>query len=141
MRFDSLDEWLDSLAESEEFDRLEQLQDRIAVLLNKRRDHRDLANNVLLVAQGNDHPALFKSHLYTQEIYWVSGVAPQLPLRCMAKVRYRQKDQPCALSHSPEQGYRVDFDSPQRAITPGQSVVFYQHDLCLGGGVIEQTGR
>jgi tRNA-specific 2-thiouridylase len=101
---------------------------------------KDLANNVLLVAQGNDHPALFKSHLYTQEIYWVAGVAPELPLRCMAKVRYRQKDQPCALHHSPEQGYRVDFDSPQRAITPGQSVVFYQHDLCLGGGVIEQTG-
>ena len=102
---------------------------------------KDLSNNVLLVAQGNDHPALFKSHLYCQEIYWVSGTTPQLPLSCMAKVRYRQADQPCVLSHSLEQGYRVDFDSPQRAITPGQSVVFYQHDRCLGGGVIEQTGH
>lgn len=102
---------------------------------------KDLINNVLLVAQGNDHPALFKSYLCASEIFWVAGAAPQLPLRCMAKVRYRQNDQPCALSYSPEQGYRVDFDSPQRAVTPGQSVVFYQHDLCLGGGVIEQTGR
>jgi tRNA-specific 2-thiouridylase len=101
---------------------------------------KDLVNNVLLVAQGNDHPALFKSHLYAKDIYWVAGVAPELPLQCMAKVRYRQKDQSCTLTHSPEQGYRVDFDAPQRAITPGQSVVFYQQDRCLGGGVIEQTG-
>jgi tRNA-specific 2-thiouridylase len=100
---------------------------------------KDLANNILLVAQGNDHPALFKTHLYAQDIFWVAGAAPELPLRCMAKVRYRQKDQPCTLTHSSGQGYRVDFDSPQRAITPGQSVVFYLQDRCLGGGVIEQT--
>jgi tRNA-uridine 2-sulfurtransferase len=70
----------------------------------------------------------------------VAGVPPPLPLHCAAKVRYRQQDQSCTLSHSSEQGYRVDFEIPQRAITPGQSVVFYQDACCLGGGVIERTG-
>tara|TARA_R110002072_G_scaffold2011_16_gene17070 strand:- start:7158 stop:8255 length:1098 start_codon:yes stop_codon:yes gene_type:complete len=101
---------------------------------------KDLSSNILYVAQGNDHPALFRSQLFTREVYWVAGEAPELPLRCMAKVRYRQQDQACILTGSPEGGYRVEFDSPQRAITPGQSVVFYLRDRCLGGGVIEQTG-
>ena len=101
---------------------------------------KDLARNVLLVAQGNDHPALFKSSLTVTEIYWVSEEAPPLPLSCAAKVRYRQADQACTLSGSAPCGYRVDFDKLQRAITPGQSVVFYQNDRCLGGGVIAQTG-
>ncbi len=101
---------------------------------------KDLDNNVLLVAQGNDHPALFRAHLYTRDIYWVAGAPPALPLRCTAKVRYRQSDQACTLSRSADHGYRVDFDLPQRAVTPGQSVVFYQSERCLGGGVIEQTG-
>lgn len=100
---------------------------------------KDLARNVLLVAQGNEHPALFKTSLRTGEIFWVAGLAPQVPLVCTAKIRYRQADQPCTLSQHPQGGYRVEFDTPQRAITPGQSVVFYNHDLCLGGGVIEQT--
>jgi tRNA-specific 2-thiouridylase len=97
---------------------------------------KDLDNNVLLVAQGNDHPALFKSTLYASEIHWISGVVPALPLTCMAKTRYRQPDQACMINiHS--SGFVVSFEQPQRAITPGQSVVFYQEDLCLGGGVIE----
>ena len=99
---------------------------------------KDLDNNVLLVAQGNEHPALFKNSLSTGEIYWVAGQRPTLPLQCKAKVRYRQEDQACTLQPLGE-GYRVDFEQPQRAVTPGQSVVFYQDDVCLGGGVIEQT--
>jgi tRNA-specific 2-thiouridylase len=99
---------------------------------------KDLDNNVLLVAQGNDHPALFKSQLETGEVYWVAGEPPQLPLACKAKVRYRQPDQACTVSATAA-GYRVDFDQPQRAITPGQSVVFYLGEHCLGGGVIERT--
>ncbi len=99
---------------------------------------KDLTDNRLLVAQGNDHPALFKKSLTTTDIYWVSGQAPALPAQCHAKVRYRQPDQPCTVSHDGD-GYRVDFEQPQRAVTPGQSVVFYQGDICLGGGVIEQT--
>ncbi|MEZ5501974.1 MAG: aminomethyltransferase beta-barrel domain-containing protein, partial [Halioglobus sp.] len=100
---------------------------------------KDLERNVLLVAQGNDHPALFKSSLRAGELFWVAGESPQLPLHCTAKVRYRQADQACVLSRPAEGGYRVDFAAPQRAITPGQSVVFYQDECCLGGGVIERT--
>lgn len=97
---------------------------------------KDLENNVLLVAQGNEHPALFKSILQTGEIFWVSNDPVTSTLRCKAKTRYRQADQDCVL-HPIDSGYRVEFDAPQRAITPGQSVVFYQGELCLGGGVIE----
>jgi tRNA-specific 2-thiouridylase len=100
---------------------------------------KDLENNVLLVAQGNDHPALYKSGLRVGEIFWVAGEPPVLPLKCAAKVRYRQADQDCLLQTLKHGGYRVTFSAPQRAITPGQSVVFYQGDLCLGGGVIEHT--
>jgi tRNA-specific 2-thiouridylase len=101
---------------------------------------KDLDHNVLLVAQGNDHPALFKTHLYARNIFWVAGEEPSLPLHCTAKVRYRQQDQSCILTHCTQHGYRVDFATPQRAITPGQSVVFYLDERCLGGGVIELTG-
>ena len=95
-----------------------------------------LTRNVLLVAQGKNHPALFKTTLYANDIFWISGQSPDLPLRCTAKIRYRQADQDCWLEEHPE-GFRVRFDDPQRAITPGQSVVFYQSEQCLGGGVIE----
>ncbi|MEH6568935.1 MAG: tRNA 2-thiouridine(34) synthase MnmA [Halioglobus sp.] len=99
---------------------------------------KDLDKNVLLVAQGNDHPALFKNALNTGEIFWVSEQPITSELHCMAKTRYRQPDQACTL-HPTENGYRVEFKDPQRAITPGQSVVFYDGELCLGGGVIETT--
>jgi tRNA-specific 2-thiouridylase len=99
---------------------------------------KDLDNNILLVAQGNEHPALFKSALYTGEILWIAGYEPELPLGCCAKVRYRQADQACKVQRQGE-GYEVVFEKPQRAVTPGQSVVFYQGERCLGGGVIERT--
>jgi len=97
---------------------------------------KDLQHNVLLVAQGNEHPALFTSTLYTASSTWVSGEAPVMPLACCAKVRYRQADQPCTV-HADGDRYRVEFATPQRAVTPGQSVVFYEGERCLGGGVIE----
>jgi tRNA-specific 2-thiouridylase len=100
---------------------------------------KDLERNVLLVAQGNDHPALFSSTLFADRIFWVAGSEPSLPLRCTAKVRYRQADQACTLERAPDGRYKVDFDTPQRAVTPGQSVVFYRDDVCLGGGVIEEA--
>jgi len=88
--------------------------------------------------QGADHPLLFSDGLHTRHVDWVAGTPPALPLRCQAKTRYRQPDQPCEVRPHAD-GYRVLFDRPQRAITPGQSVVFYQEDLCLGGGIIEQS--
>jgi tRNA-specific 2-thiouridylase len=97
---------------------------------------KDLPNNLLLVAQGNHHPALFKRTLATSLIHWVAGESPALPLRCSAKIRYRQSDQAC-LVEPVARGYRVIFDEAQRAVTPGQSIVLYLGERCLGGGVIE----
>ncbi|UAW99893.1 tRNA 2-thiouridine(34) synthase MnmA [Halopseudomonas nanhaiensis] len=97
---------------------------------------KDLERNVLIVGQGNAHPWLFADALEVSEIFWVNDLQDALPLRLTAKVRYRQPDQACTLEHS-ERGYLIRFDEPQRAVTPGQSVVLYQNDVCLGGGVIE----
>ncbi|MFT7288845.1 MAG: tRNA-specific 2-thiouridylase [Halieaceae bacterium] len=99
---------------------------------------KDLGRNVLMVAQGNEHPALYSHELQASEILWISGSAPAFPLRCAAKVRYRQADQQCTL-YADHDRYRVRFEEPQRAVTPGQSVVFYAGAHCLGGGVIEST--
>ncbi|KGE03505.1 tRNA 2-thiouridine(34) synthase MnmA [Pseudohaliea rubra] len=98
---------------------------------------KNLDTNELLVAQGNDHPALFKQSLWTGAPTWVSDETPSLPLRCAAKIRYRQQDQACTV-HSEGEGLRVVFDAPQRAVTPGQSAVFYRDDRCLGGAIIER---
>jgi tRNA-specific 2-thiouridylase len=97
---------------------------------------KDLDRNVLVVGQGNDHPWLFSSALECSLIYWVNPMDIQEPLRLTAKVRYRQPDQDCTLEPV-EGGWLLRFDEPQRAVTPGQSIVFYQGEVCLGGGVIE----
>ena len=100
---------------------------------------KDLERNVLVVGQGNNHPWLFAEALQATEIFWVNPIDLSTPRRLTAKVRYRQADQACVLSHDPQHGYRVVFDDPQRAVTPGQSVVFYDGEVCLGGGVIERA--
>ena len=97
---------------------------------------KDLDRNVLVVGQGNDHPWLFSRALECSLIYWVNPMDIQEPLRLTAKVRYRQPDQDCTLEPV-EGGWLIRFDEPQRAVTPGQSIVFYQGEVCLGGGVIE----
>ena len=97
---------------------------------------KQVTDNALVVAQGNEHPALFKTQLSATDVIWVSGEPPALPLNCHAKIRYRQTDQPCVVSASGAQ-LEVTFATPQRAVTPGQSVVFYEQDICLGGGIIE----
>jgi len=105
---------------------------------------KDLTNNELIVGQGNENPRLFTTSLTTTQLDWVDGKGPSTPCRCKAKTRYRQPDQDCVITkNSVDNGnnynYNVTFDTPQRAVTPGQSVVFYQADSCLGGGIIEST--
>ncbi|TWI53133.1 tRNA-specific 2-thiouridylase [Pseudomonas duriflava] len=99
---------------------------------------KDLNRNVLVVGQGNEHPWLYSKALTVNTMYWVNPIDLAQPRALKAKVRYRQQDQACIL-HQTESGYRVVFETPQRAVTPGQSVVFYENDICLGGGVIEQA--
>ncbi len=98
---------------------------------------KDLERNVLIVGQGNNNPLLFSRALSADAIYWING-EPELPAGLTAKVRYRQGDQNCRLQKNESGHYLVVFDEPQRAVTPGQSVVFYQDDICLGGGIIDQ---
>lgn len=98
--------------------------------------HKDLARNVLIVGQGHDHPGLFKQELECRQLHWVAGEPPSLDTTCSAKIRYRQSEQSCELILLANDHYRVIFAEPQRAVTLGQSIVFYQGDVCLGGGII-----
>lgn len=105
---------------------------------------KELHKNQLIVVQGKDHPLLYSNQLTASSLHWVSGQAPTYPLRCKAKIRYRQADQDCIISEinaaqntESEASCMVEFDTSQFAITPGQSVVFYQDEVCLGGGIID----
>jgi tRNA-uridine 2-sulfurtransferase len=99
--------------------------------------HKDLANNVLYVGQGREHPWLFASRLRASRLSWVSGHPPAAGARLGAKVRYRQPDQACRVTTVDGNGLWLEFEQPQRAVTPGQSVVLYDGANCLGGGVID----
>jgi len=92
--------------------------------------------NTLTVAQGIDHPALFAHSLVANKNHWISGKTPSSPLSCTAKIRYRQEDSPCEVTMVGPDKLSVHFEKPQRAITPGQSIVFYDEATCLGGAVI-----
>ncbi len=100
---------------------------------------KDLTNNVLSVVQGHDHPALFSQFVFVHDLHWVSGKPPASEFKCRAKSRYRQADQACTVETLNDKQIFVSFNDPQRAITPGQSMVLYDDDVCLGGGVIERT--
>lgn len=100
---------------------------------------KDPASNTLVVAQG-EHPLLYSDELTATRLNWIAlPPAPGETLRCRAKTRYRQPDQDCVLAVDGEDRCRVVFDQPQRAVTPGQSVVFYRGEECLGGGIIEHA--
>jgi tRNA-specific 2-thiouridylase len=100
---------------------------------------KDLNTNTLIVGQGLEHPLLFTNNLVASEIHWINGAPANGTLECYAKTRYRQPDQLCNLTVDDNGKCHVKFDKPQRAVTPGQSVVFYLNDHCLGGGVIDEA--
>ncbi|MBV1876098.1 MAG: tRNA 2-thiouridine(34) synthase MnmA [Pseudomonadales bacterium] len=113
---------------------------------------KNVETNVLYVAQGNNHPALFSQAMSIKKIEWIDGSGPEfsvdanngtaqldnISIPIQVKVRYRQADQQARLSKT-DDGYQVVFDSPQRAVTPGQWACFYEGDICLGGGIIENV--
>jgi len=98
---------------------------------------KDITRNVVYIEQGEDHPALYRSTLKATDLSWVKGEPPAaLPFSCQAKIRYRQADQDCVIQKIDRDEVVVSFSLPQRSITPGQSIVFYQGSLCLGGAII-----
>lgn len=95
-----------------------------------------LDRNALIVVQGRDHPALYSTSLICEQLHWVNEQPPAFPFACTAKIRYRQIEAPCNIMLNIENKLHVEFEQAQWAITPGQSVVFYQGARCLGGGII-----
>ena len=98
---------------------------------------KDLARNVLIVVQGHDHPLLLSDRLTARELSWIAGTPPDPARSYTAKTRYRQQDAPCHIETLTGDKLTLRFDTPQWAVTPGQSVVLYDGDVCLGGGIIE----
>lgn len=104
---------------------------------------KDLERNILYVVQGDKHPSLYSTSLIASGVNWIAGAdkLPEGPFHCTAKFRYRQPDQGVTLTKRPDGTVHVAFDQPQKAITPGQAVVFYQGEECLGGGTIEAPAK
>lgn len=98
---------------------------------------KQIETNILVVAQGHHHPLLYKSTCSIGDLHWVGRPKIDLPYSCSAKIRYRQQDEACNIISIDGSMAVVEFENPQRAITPGQALVFYQRDICLGGGTIE----
>ena len=98
---------------------------------------KDIKSNTLIVCQGENHPALFTNTLIADEATWIS-YAPELPLECAAKIRYRGESVPCRIKQDGDQ-LVVTFHEKVRAAAPGQSVVFYKDGECLGGAVIQEA--
>jgi tRNA-specific 2-thiouridylase len=104
---------------------------------------KDLERNVLHVVQGHDHPALLSDQLQAQDVSWVAGEPPQEKPQGAhfgAKTRYRQPDAPCRYTATAH-GFELSFQAAQWAVTPGQSAVLYDGEVCLGGGVISASSQ
>jgi len=101
---------------------------------------KDVNAGIVYIEQGADHPALYADELIADQLTWVNQPPGSLPFCCNAKIRYRQSDQFCKIESIENGRARVSFQQPQRAITPGQSIVFYDNAVCLGGGVIQEAG-
>jgi tRNA-specific 2-thiouridylase len=102
---------------------------------------KDMTRNVLIVGQGANHPRLYSTGLIANQLHWVDRIGPSSPMKCSVKTRYRQQDIACTLTPEPDGTVHVIFDEPQKAVTPGQSAVFYLNEVCLGGGIIESYIR
>jgi len=100
---------------------------------------KDVANNILYVDQGHDGPWLQSRTLWSEPVHWIAGAPPATRFSCTAQTRYRQPDEECEVRVRKDGGVEVRFARAQRAVTPGQSLVLYAGDACLGGGVIERT--
>jgi tRNA-uridine 2-sulfurtransferase len=102
---------------------------------------KDVLKNEVILAQGEQHPALFSHSLVATDISWVNELNLKLPYKCKSKVRYRQPDQDCVITKIEGDVITVEFPDAQRAITQKQSVVFYADDICLGGAIINDVGE
>ena len=99
---------------------------------------KNMLNNTLIVVQGKQHPRLFSKALRASKLHWIERV-PAAPFSCRAKIRYRQTDQECRIRWLEDDQCEVEFEQLQRAVTPGQSIVFYLDQVCLGGSVIDSA--
>ncbi|MDB5054585.1 MAG: mnmA [Bacilli bacterium] len=102
---------------------------------------KDLAKNILYVVQGDLDKSLYSTGLQAININWINTIKPSGTFSCMAKFRYRQPDQAVRVTLEDDGSAVVLFEQPQKAITPGQSVVFYESEVCLGGGIIDQITK
>ncbi|MGG3742833.1 tRNA 2-thiouridine(34) synthase MnmA [Paenibacillus chibensis] len=104
---------------------------------------KDLEQNILYVVQGDKHPSLYSTGLMATNVNWIAGEGnvPNGPFNCTAKFRYRQPDQEVTLEWLEDGNVHVQFANQQKAITPGQAVVFYQGETCLGGGIIDKVEK
>ena len=126
------------------------LGQRKGLLIGGTKDHgdepwyvvdKDVPNNTLIVGQGANHPRLFSKGLIANQLHWVDRIALTETTRMTVKTRYRQHDIDCVVEPTENDCVKVIFDEPQKAVTPGQSAVFYQGNVCLGGGIIESYIR
>lgn len=97
---------------------------------------KDFENNILIVSQGIEHPSLYHKRLKANSLHWIEGCAPKSVENLTAKIRYRQQDQECVIMNINDDTCDIEFAEPQFAIAPGQSIVFYDGNICLGGGII-----
>lgn len=103
---------------------------------------KDLEQNILYVVQGESHPSLYSESLVASGLNWVLPTEVRsAPIKCTAKFRYRQPDQGVTVTMQPDGTALVVFDKPQKAVTPGQAVVFYDDEVCLGGGTIDIVNK
>ena len=98
---------------------------------------KDLDNNCLIIGQGHNHPSLYSKNIRAEQLHWITSAPSKIPFECTAKIRYRQKDQKCSITTIEKGNASISFIDGQFAPTPGQSVVFYNREQCLGGGIIE----